>query len=72
MSFYLLSEGLTYATQPPAVSASAAPSLHLTPVSVCLARCVSLFSGVYESLKLLARAEKGVDTNALAGILEFW
>ncbi|KAF1329871.1 Tb2/dp1/hva22-related protein, partial [Globisporangium splendens] len=33
---------------------------------------LSLFSGVYESLKVLSRAEKGVETSTLCRILEFW
>ncbi|GAB9463016.1 hypothetical protein Gpo141_00000492 [Globisporangium polare] len=45
MSFYLLSEGLTF---------------------------VGIFSGAYESLKVLSRAEKGVETSTLSAILEFW
>ncbi|KAG2762740.1 hypothetical protein PC129_g13261 [Phytophthora cactorum] len=34
--------------------------------------CVGIFSGAYESLKVLSRVEKGVETNTLAAVLEFW
>ncbi|ETP33248.1 hypothetical protein F442_18168 [Phytophthora nicotianae P10297] len=34
--------------------------------------CVGIFSGAYESLKVLSRVEKGVDTDTLAAVLEFW
>ncbi|GLE01681.1 hypothetical protein PINS_up010515 [Pythium insidiosum] len=34
--------------------------------------CVGMLSGAYESLKVLSRAEKGVDVNVLRQILEFW
>ncbi|KAL4140171.1 hypothetical protein PRNP1_015242 [Phytophthora ramorum] len=34
--------------------------------------CVGIFSGAYESLKVLSRVEKGVDTATLAAVLEFW
>jgi hypothetical protein len=31
-----------------------------------------MFSGAYESLKVLSRANKGVDVAALTAVLEFW
>ncbi|KAJ8576975.1 hypothetical protein ON010_g2226 [Phytophthora cinnamomi] len=34
--------------------------------------CVGICSGAYESLKVLSRVEKGVDTATLAFVLEFW
>ncbi|OWZ15040.1 Receptor expression-enhancing protein 5-like isoform X2 [Phytophthora megakarya] len=34
--------------------------------------CVGIFSGAYESLKVLSRVEKGVDTDILAAVLELW
>ncbi|KAG7383969.1 hypothetical protein PHYBOEH_009710 [Phytophthora boehmeriae] len=34
--------------------------------------CVGIFSGAYESLKVLSRVDKGVDTDTLAAVLEFW
>ncbi|KAE9033696.1 hypothetical protein PR001_g10051 [Phytophthora rubi] len=34
--------------------------------------CVGVCSGAYESLKVLSRVEKGVDTATLASVLEFW
>ncbi|KAL3657310.1 hypothetical protein V7S43_017818 [Phytophthora oleae] len=34
--------------------------------------CAGIFSGAYESLKVLSRVEKGVDTDTLAAVLEFW
>jgi hypothetical protein len=37
-----------------------------------LCSCVGIFSGAYESLKVLSRVEKGVDTDTLAAVLEFW
>lgn len=33
---------------------------------------LGIFSGAYESLKVLSRADKGVETAMLCGILEFW
>ncbi|DAZ94303.1 TPA: hypothetical protein N0F65_012072 [Lagenidium giganteum] len=34
--------------------------------------CMGLFSGAYQSLKVLARAEKGVEVSTLAHVLEYW
>lgn len=33
---------------------------------------MGIFSGTYDSLKVLSRADKGVNTDTLAGVLEFW
>lgn len=33
---------------------------------------VGIFSGAYESLRVLSRAEKGIETSTLSAILEFW
>jgi hypothetical protein len=63
MTFYLLSEGLTYD-----VYCCRLRRQRLMP----LCSCVGIFSGAYESLKVLSRVEKGVDTDTLAAVLEFW
>lgn len=34
--------------------------------------CLSMFSGAYESLKVLSRSEKGLEMATLTPILEFW
>ncbi|KAF4033832.1 TB2/DP1 HVA22 family protein [Phytophthora infestans] len=34
--------------------------------------CVGIISGAYESLKVLSRVDKGVDTDTLAAVLELW
>ncbi|CEG49037.1 TB2/DP1/HVA22-related protein [Plasmopara halstedii] len=40
-------------------------------LSECLT-CGGVISGVYDSLKILSRKEKGLDIDTLAAVLEFW